>query len=149
LAPKVEIAKATAADAEALSSTLNPFQMKVILAMGDKTVKECLARSFGGSTASWSGRVDGELVAMWGVYPLQGGCGFPWLYSSPRLAAYPRAALVIGHHAIREMLAIHPRLYGTVNSRFGESVRFARHLGFTIGGYPADPPLLTIERVSP
>lgn len=145
---KVEITAATPADAEWMASMLNPFQAKLIISLGDKTVAECVARSFGGSTAAWAGRVNGELVALWGVYPLEGGCGYPWLYSTPNIARYPRAALVVAHHAVREMLAIHPRLYGVVDSTFEESVRFARHLGFTIGSYPADPPFLTIERTA-
>lgn len=144
----IRIEKATAADAESMAAMLNPSQAKLILALGDKTIAECIERSFGGSTAAWSGRVNGELVAMWGVYPLEGGCGYPWLYATPRIMRTPRAAYVIAHHAISEMLAVYPRLYGVVDSRFAESVRFARHLGFTIGGYATvSPPFLTIERM--
>lgn len=145
---RVRIEKATAADAEAMAGMLNPFQAKLIIALGDKTVQECVARSFGGSTAAWSGTVSGELVAMWGVYPLEGGCGYPWLYATPSIKNHPRAALVVAHYAIREMLALYPRLYGVVDSRFEESVRFARHLGFAVGTYPVDAPFASIEKVA-
>jgi len=144
----IQIAAATQADAEEMARTLNPFQSRLIISMGDKTLAECVARSFGGSTAMWAGRVNGELTAMWGVYPLEGGCGYPWLYSTSKISRYPRAALVIARHAIREMLAIYPRLYGVVDTRFDASVRFARHLGFAIGGYEVDAPFASIERTA-
>ena len=142
----IQIASATQADAAEMARMLNPFQSRLIMAMGDKTLADCVARSFGGSTAMWSGRVNGELTAMWGVYPLEGGCGYPWLYSTSKLSRYPRAALVIARHAIREMLAIYPRLYGVVDTRFDASVRFARHLGFSVGEHAVDPPFASIER---
>lgn len=145
---RVTIANATQDDAEAMAAMLNPFQVKLIIALGDKTVLDCVNRSFGGSTAAWSGRVDNELVAMWGVYPLEGGCGYPWLYSTPRLMRLPKTAYVVAHHAIKEMLALYPRLFGVVDSRFPESVRFARHLGFSVGAYPTEPPFVAIERLA-
>jgi hypothetical protein len=142
----VLIAQATSADAAALIDRMNPFQAKLILALGDKTIEECIERAFGGSTAIWAGRVDGELAAIWGVYPLEGGCGYPWLYSTAAIAKAPRRALLIGFDAVTQMNAIYPRLFGIVDSRFEASVNFAKHLGFTIGGYKMDPPFVSIER---
>ena len=142
----VAIAVATPDDCALMAQSVNPFQRKLIIALGDKTVQECMERSFGGSTAMWSARIGGQLVAMWGVYPLEGGCGYPWLYSTEALAQFPKLALEVGRIAIDEMLHLHPRLVGTVDTRFEASVRFAEHLGFTVGEYPAEPPFAVIER---
>lgn len=141
------IDRATKADAKAMVGKLNPLHAKLILMLGDKTISECVERTFTESTAAWAGRVDGELTALWGVLPLEGNCGYPWLYAAPRIAKTPRAALVIAEKAVREMLAIYPRLYGFVDSRYAEAIRFAIHLGFTVGSYPSEPPFLTIERM--
>jgi hypothetical protein len=142
----VLIAQATSADAAALIDRMNPFQAKLILALGDKSVSECIERAFGGSTAIWAGKIDGDLAAIWGVYPLEGGCGYPWLYSTAALAKVPRRAIVVGRQAVAEMQTIYPRLFGVVDERFESSVNFVKHLGFTIGGYKVDPPFVTIER---
>lgn len=140
----VEITAATQADAELMAATLNPFHSRCIVMLGKETPAEAIARAFGGSTRMWAGRIDGELVALWGVYPLEGGCGYPWLFATPRIAKVPLAAYVVAHHAVKEMLAVHPRLYGALDGRFEASVRFARHLGFHVE--PSDKPdLYTIE----
>ena len=144
----VEIRIATQQDAELVERDMNPFQEKLILGLGDHTTRECVSRAFGGSVRTWAGLVDGELVAVWGVYPLEGGCGYPWLFSLPAIAKHRKAALVIGRRAIGEMLAIFPRLFGLVDHRFEASVRYAKHLGFNIGQYPVEEPFVTIERTT-
>jgi hypothetical protein len=146
----VVITKATEADALLMSETLNATQVNLILSLGDdKSVQECVRRSVDGSPNAWSGRINGELVAMWGVYPLEETIGYPWMYSTAELGGRPKLALTIARRVVDEMLTVYPRLFGHVDKRFPASITFAQHLGFKVGEYTIDPFALSIERVAP
>jgi len=140
----VQITTATQADAEEMASNLNPFQARCIVMREKETPAQAISRAFGGSTRMWAGRVNGELVAIWGLYPLEGGSAYPWMFATPKISKVPRVAYVVALHAVREMLAICPRLYGTLDGRFEASIGFARRLGFHIEDTAA-PGYYTIE----
>lgn len=147
---EVSVTIAVPEDAIEMAVRLNAAQADLILSLGDKTVEECVFRSFDGSARSWSGRVNGDLVAMWGVYPLEPGMntGYPWLYSTSRLGETPKLTVEMARRVISDMHQLFPRLFGYVDASHPENVRFAEHLGFYVGGHHAIPPLVTIERTS-
>lgn len=148
--PKVIVRPATAADLIEIAGSVAPEQVKLCYQLGDTSIDDAISRSLGGSQLKWSARVHGKLVAVYGVYPIEGGCGAPWLYATPEIAKYPADAYIVAHSAINAMLLAYPRLFGVVDGRFERSVNFARHLGFAIGTYQGvvEPPLLTIERTA-
>jgi hypothetical protein len=144
----LHVTKATRADAYEMATKLQSEQADLIAAIGNQTVSEAINRSLAGSHHAYAGRVNGELVALWGVFPLEGGAGYPWLYAEIGIAKSPRITYTMARRFIDEMLKEYPRLYGFVDSRFERSMTLAIHLGFTIGTYPANPPFLTIERTA-
>jgi hypothetical protein len=144
----LRVSPATLEDAVEMAVTLNAAQTELILSLGDKSVQECVKRSLNGSTHAWAGRVDGELVAMWGVYPLADGVGYPWMYSTERLHGVPKLTVSLARRVVDEMLTLYPRLFGVVDTRFEESVRFAKAVGFKVGEYVVEPPFVTIERTA-
>lgn len=142
----VSITGATEGDALIMAGNLNSAQSDLILSLGEKTVSECVMRSLTGSSYAKSARIDGELVAMWGAYPLGGDVGYPWMYSTPDLRGVPRLTVTIAVRVVNEMHERFPRLYGCVDRRFEKSVRFAEYLGFKIEESTHDPMFYTIDR---
>ena len=144
---RVSVSLATREDAAAMVATMNAAQAEQIISLSEMSLSECVEHSLLRSQSAWSGRVDGELVAMWGVSEIADGVGYPWMFSTESLRGVPKLTLGIAHRVIEEMLALYPRLYGSVGKQFQASVRFARHLGFTLAESSHDPAFYTIDLV--
>jgi hypothetical protein len=145
---KVSVQPATMADAIEMGGALAWKHAASIFAVEAAPATEIIVETFEKSTFSRAGRLDDRLMALWGVVPLNvvTGVASPWLFGSAHLARVPRLTCLIAREAIREMLDAFPHLFGMLDPSYEASVRFARHLGFTVG--PSErPPLLKIEMV--
>ncbi len=140
------ISPATTEDAGLMARLLHPLVKGSIVALGEGTDYESITRALSRSKLAWSGRVDNELMAMWGAAEIDDDVAYPWLYVSERISEKPKLTLTVARRVIDEMLMTYPRLFGTVDKEFPASVRFAERLGFVVAPSEASDRLLTIDK---
>lgn len=78
---------------------------------------------------------DGEPVAVFGVAPVSliSGIGTPWLLGTERVFAFPGVLIREGRRYLQAMRNVYPSLANHVDARNVKSIRWLKHLGFTIG----------------
>ena len=145
---RLVIRPAQLSDATAIAGNLSAIQRKTIRATDPRDLRAIVEDNFRESTAAWCAVLDGQIVALWGVFPLSvlTGIGYPWLFASESFGRHRRAALLVGRAAAREMLRVFPRLVGTVDNDFHGAVIYAKHLGFAVSQSPT-PTYSSIEMV--
>lgn len=115
-------------------------RQELLASRGDVAVKDVLAQAVLLSSHCWVGVADdGEPVALFGVAPvsLLAGKGSPWLLSTERVFEYPRVLVRESRRYLSRMRAEYPHLFNYVDARNDRSIRWLKHIGFTL--HPAEP----------
>lgn len=121
-------------DADTLFDNLRPADMAECLAYGDPDVLGGIRDSIRRSMLCWTADIDGELVAVLGVVPLNfiGGIGSPWMLGTTALDRHARVLVRETPDYIARMLRAFPHLINYVHADNTTSVRWLRRLGFTL-----------------
>lgn len=140
-APDVQVAEATLADAAALAPFLRPEDAAEVRASGNLSPLEALQQSLGLSSQAWAVRFDGEVVALFGLAPLEGqtwvggsSLAVPWALTGRGVAATSRRRRAFWALS-RRVFASFARRYTLVqyvDARYGAALRWAARLGFTV-----------------
>lgn len=93
-------------------------------------LKEAKARS----ALCWTGCVDGEPEAMFGVVPgnFLLGIGYPWFLGSARARRSQRQFLEVAPEYLGRMEALFPRLEGAVWAGNTSATRWLHRMGFVV-----------------
>ena len=121
-------------DAARLSANLRPADLAECRAYGRTENTAAIESSVRRSLLCWTGLVDGELAAIFGVAPvdLLGGIGSPWMLGTPVLDRHSRVLVAATPYYINRMLDAFPHLINCVHTKNHTSVRWLRRIGFTL-----------------
>jgi hypothetical protein len=134
-APRIEIRDLRKGDAEALLANIRPQDVAECEALlGAGKMAETLRESVRVSTMLWVGTADGEIVAIFGVAPIQGQKekGVPWLMGTRLIDIHRRAFIRLNRPYIARMLATFPHLMNIVDARNTKSIAWLGRMGFVL-----------------
>jgi len=96
--------------------------------------QEALEASVRWSAQSYAARFDGELAAIFGIGPASflSGVGIPWLLCTPTLLRHPHTFHRASQAFVAAWLDEYTSLEQMVDLRNRVSLRWLKHLGFTI-----------------
>lgn len=134
------IREVRAGDAEALLANLRPADRDEVAALlGPGQERQAIEGGIALSVLCWTGTVDGEVAAIFGVTPINylAGQGAPWLLGTPLIERHRGAFIRRNRPYIARMLAVFPTLLNVVDARNTKSIAWLDRMGFTI--YPPMP----------
>lgn len=140
-----EITPAVPDDARELALILNDDDRREVAALSGRDPAEVLIDGMQRSTEAWTGRVDGQLVCIWGVGPqsLIGETGVPWLLGSDLVQKHAPIFLRLNREYIARWRQTYPVLANVVDARHVRALRWLRWLGFEIGA----PTVMGVQRL--
>ena len=95
--------------------------------------KQALRTWFGGSIYSKIVRINGEIVAAFGLEgTFLGETGHPWLLTTKKVEEYPLEFAFFYRQEVRKMLKSHPRLENYCIASYKKSLRVLKLIGFNI-----------------
>jgi hypothetical protein len=121
-------------DAARLFANLRASDLAECRAYGRSDIAASIASCVDRSVLCWTGLVDGELAAIFGVAPINAltGIGSPWMLGTPVLDRHQRILVRRTPEYIFRMLKAFPHLVNYVHAKNTTSVRWLRRLGFTL-----------------
>lgn len=130
----IEVVPATLAHVGPLARTMREIDRHEC-AIAGHTPKQALRLSLNGSAVAWTVKVDGKVVAMFGVSPVNTltGEGCPWLLMSDAATKQARALLVLGSSYSVRLNRVFPVLRNVVHADNVVAIRWLRRLGYTVG----------------
>jgi hypothetical protein len=104
------------------------------------TPEQSLRFSLSRSLVAWTGIIDGNPAAMWGVggSSLLSFTGTPWLLATDALLDVRRPFLLHSRAFVRNMLHLFTRLENHVHAENTQAIRWLRWCGFTIDDVPEE-----------
>ena len=131
---KAIITEATAEDIRELVPILRKADRDEILAVTNRDVEEVLLESLQHSVLAWTGRVNGELLCVFGVVSLglMTGNGIPWLLGSGHIDKYARTFMRQTKPYMKKMRRVCPTMINYVDVRNIKSIAWLKRLGFSI-----------------
>lgn len=131
------IVPATLDHAAELAPAMRPADRAEVWAAGLLTPLAALELSVERASHAWSWVHQGEVLAMGGVAPGQGGMlgreGVVWLLGSTEIGRHPALFLRMSLVAIGRALAAYPVLHNVTDARHHASHRWLRWLGARFG----------------
>lgn len=134
MADKWHVRELWAGDIHWLAPRLRPADVLELRAtFGPKvTAEDAIGQSIIVSSHVWVVAAGAEPLAILGVAPISllEGLGRPWLVATDRIK--PGTLVRVGHKYSRMMLQHYARLENFVDARNVRSVRWLKHIGFTV-----------------
>lgn len=133
--PAVDLAPPTSDDIKELAAGLRAQDRAELDACGQYNHLEAIRRSVESSRWSFAVRVDGGLAAIMGVSPagtLLSPIGVPWMLGTDLVPKHRRTLATLAPEYIRRMMREFPVLMNLVHARNTVSVRWLKHVGFTL-----------------
>lgn len=129
---KVEVSPARPEDIDELLPTVRQADVDEFLAASGHSVREVLEDGLRVSRLAWTGRINDEVVCMFGVagYSLLSNKGAPWLVGSDKLSGSSKAFLRRCRKYAMQMLRAYPELENYVDARNETAIRWLHWLGF-------------------
>jgi hypothetical protein len=133
-----EIVAPTHDDIVELVRTMRQADIDEIWAASMTSPYDALVRSVKVSRDTYAGKMDDEVVCIFGVAPVTvlGTIGIPWMLASDLLPQHSRAFLRANRPYIHEMRNKYSLLINFVDARNTDSVRWLRWLGFDVARFP-------------
>lgn len=128
------IEPATMALAMDMAPSMRDADVAEVRASGGLTPQEALEASVRWSAQAYAAKFDGELAAIFGVgrASFLSGVGIPWLLGTPVLLLHPHAFHRASQAFVAAWLEEYDSLEQMVDVRNFRSLRWLRHLGFTV-----------------
>lgn len=130
-----EIVPATMEHAVILAERMRQADKDEVLAQSGAHPAFALGASLAVSEVAWTGLVDGEIVAMWGVGrsdELDDTVGVPWLLGTDLVEKHARRFLIHSRPLLEQVQERFPVLENHVDARNTVAIRWLRWLGFDI-----------------
>lgn len=98
------------------------------------SIEDSLRTGLNISTQTWAGEVDGKVICICGVAPVQTmpESGAVWLISSEEMEQAPIQFLRLSKQVLRKMLGLYPHLFNFADVRNTRALRWLQWLGFSI-----------------
>ena len=129
---KAEVAPAMPEDIDELLPHVRQADVDEFMAATGQDPREVILDGLKFSKKAWTGRIDGEVVCMFGVcgHSLLSVKGAPWLVGSDRLEGSSKAFLRRCRKYAVKMLREYPELENYVDARNETAIRWLKWLGF-------------------
>lgn len=129
---KVDVSPAVPADIEELLPNVRQADIDEFEAASGQNAREVLEIGIRVSRVSWTGRINDEVVCIFGVagMSLMSRKGAPWLVGSDRLEGSSKAFLRRCRKYAVKMLEEYPELENYVDQRNEIAIRWLKWLGF-------------------
>lgn len=131
--PNIEMVDATTAHLDELALNMRDSDVREVMAMSDRGIRTTLQLSFDMSSRVESCLIDGRVAAVWGIAPIDGEVGVPWMLGTPLIDLHPKVLISESKRQLRLMLNEFNHLQQWVDIRNEASVRWLRRLGFLFG----------------
>jgi len=105
-----------------------------IRAMTGIDPKLAVALSVAASDPGWAAELDGRVEAVFGVGPVNGSLGRPWLVGTDEIEKHPVLFYRMSRGIVADMRARYEQLVNWVDARNELSIKWLRWLGFHIEG---------------
>lgn len=130
---KVTIREAAVGDVERVAVLMAPMDVLECKAAGN-TPWQGLTRARQQSALCWTGEIDGEPEALFGIVPgvVLAGIGYPWFLGSERARKAQRQFLVEAPRYLHLMETIFPNMEGAVHAHNAAAHRWLIRLGFHV-----------------
>lgn len=130
---RVSVTPATREDILELAGSLRPEDLEEARAYGIP-IKQGLLMSLDGSYEAWTGRVDGDLVTVFGIAHKSALSdeGVPWLMGTDLVDKYAFAFARRNKAMVKSWRARHPVMRNFVDARNKTSIRWLKWLGFEL-----------------
>lgn len=115
-----------------IAARMRPEDRAEIAASGGYRPEEALRDSLAGSEFARTAFVDGEPLAMFGVWA-KGEMAIPWLLTTDAVCRYPLSFWKASKAIVRELREAYPVLAQFIDVRHVSALSWARRLGFTVG----------------
>lgn len=141
MAASPDIVPATIEHARALD--IRQPDIDEMQALGFPDANVALVNCVRSSTYAWTGFINGEMAAIFGVSPasIMGGVGYPWLLGSGVIVRHPISFLRPCQPYINRMAGCYDVLHNYVDDRNRHAIKWLRWLGFEVGEPMAYGPL--------
>jgi len=129
-----ELRDATEEDCLAVALNMREADAAEVLASGGYTPKDAVLTSFGLSHETFAAVVDGEVLAVWGVAPLNilDGAAVVWMLTAKALEKWALFFLRKCRAEVRRLLQHWRVLLNAVDARYTKALRWAKWLGFEV-----------------
>ena len=99
-----------------------------------KTPEQAITQSMMCSTETKTGTVNGQVVCIFGVAPVNLLCGqaMPWMVGSSLIDKYARIFLKHDKNIVDDWLAVYPYLFNYVDERNHKAKKWLKRLGFVL-----------------
>jgi hypothetical protein len=116
---------------------MRPEDAAEVMALDGCSPVEAIIESWASSKETWTGRINGEVAAMFGValHPMGSTLapvGVAWALTTPVVDLYPVAFYRHSKRVVEGFAARHGMLINYVDARYGKAVAWLRRLGFVI-----------------
>lgn len=121
-------------DIEAMLPHIREADRQEVWAAGKLTPEIALRRGLAASDRAFTGVIDGEIVAMFGVTPgsILGGVGVPWMLGTEAIERHAVAFIRQSRPALWMMHARYDYLINFVDDRNKAAIRWLQWLGFHV-----------------
>lgn len=122
-------------DVMEMSQSIRQADRDELMAVAGVEAEYALWRGLQHSTAAWTGRVNGTIICLFGVAPIEpmvARCGAPWLIGTTVLERHATTFLRHGRFYVAEMQRRYHHLHNFVDSRNTKAITWLRWLGFMI-----------------
>ena len=132
----IETCRVTDDDIAELSRTMRPDDAREVLASHGLSPRRALELSVDSSTEAWATRIDGDLVAIWGVTevptdamisPRVGSC---WMLTSAAVERHKVGFWRACRATLPLLLERWDLLFNAIDARHTRAVRWGKRLGF-------------------
>lgn len=98
------------------------------------SIEDSLRTGLNISTQTWAGEVDGKVICICGVAPVQAmpESGAVWLISADEIERAPAQFLRLSRQVLKKMLGLYPHLFNFADARNVKALRWLQWLGFSI-----------------
>lgn len=118
---------------ERVAQEMRPADREEVCALGGLTPRQALDFSLSHNGPRWTGLLDGEPAAIFGVVPMTvlGGGGVAWLLGTPLLETHWRTFARASKPLAAELLARYDELVNVVHAKNCVALRWLEWMGAT------------------
>lgn len=138
MAPNVSVEPSTPEDVEELSRTMREDDRKEIMASGGLRPHASLRLATSLSEVALTIKVDGEVLAIFGVQRLSltPDVVLPWALTSGLADRYKKIVFSMSKLVLAGLMKQYPIMFNYVDARYGKALRWAKRIGFTVASSP-------------
>ncbi len=138
MAAEITVRSPQPADIEMLVTHLREADRRELIALHGPDIQAILEQAVAISTMKWAACANGQLLLLGGVAPIlpDSDTGSPWLLGTTLLSHFSKTLTRLCKRYLGTILTRYPVLTNYIDARQSSTMRWLRHLGFTVSTQP-------------